>query len=189
MRVSLTPVATGEREIATGANVRVGADGRFTLASVVPGRYRLGATGAGQSWVMSAATLDGQDAFDFPVEVKAAVSGATVTLSDRLSEVSGSITDTQSRPVLDYTLVLYPSDQRYRTAYSRRIQSSRPSTDGRLTFRNVPPGEYRLAPVLDPEPGAMFDPAFLQHLDGGAINLSVAEGEKKQQNLQVRAGG
>ena len=102
------------------------------------------------------------------------VSGATVTLSDRPSEVSGSITDTQSRPVLDYTLVLYPSDQRYRTAYSRRIQSSRPSTDGRFTFRNVPPGEYRLAPVLDPEPGAMFDPAFLQHLDGGAITLSVS---------------
>lgn len=189
MRVQLTPVATGEREIATGATTRVSADGRFTIASVVPGRYRLSASGGGQSWVMAAATLDGQDAFDFPVEVKGAISGATVTLVDRPSEVSGRITDTQSQPVVDYTLVLYPSEQRYRTPLSRRILSARPSTDGQFSFRNVPAGDYRLVPVLDPEPGAVYDPAYLQQLDSGAIAVSVAQGEKKQQNLQIRAGG
>jgi hypothetical protein len=189
MRVLLTPVATGEREITTGATGRVSADGRFTISSVVPGRYRLSASGAGQSWVMAAATLDGQDAFDFPVEVKGAISGATVTLIDRPSEVSGRITDTQSQPVVDYTLVLYPSDQRYRAPLSGRILSARPSTDGHFSFRNVPAGDYRLVPVLDPEPGAVYDPAYLQQLDSGAIAVSVAEGEKKQQNLQIRAGG
>jgi hypothetical protein len=189
MRVLLTPVATGEREIATGATGRVSADGRFTIASVVPGRYRLSASGGGQSWVMAAATLDGQDAFDFPVEVKGAISGATVTLVDRPSEVSGTITDTQSQPVVDYTLVLYPSDHRYRAPLSRRILSARPSTDGHFSFRNVPAGDYRLVPVLDPEPGAVYDPAYLQQLDSGAIAVSVAQGEKKQQNLQIRAGG
>ena len=83
---------------------------------------------------------------------------------------------------------MYPSDSRYRTPQSRRIVRTRPATDGRFTFRNLPPGEYRLAPVLDPEPGSWFDPAFLQQLDGGAMRITIGEGEKKEQNLRVPGG-
>ena len=189
MRVSLAPLPSGEREIASGADGRVDAEGRFTISSVIPGRYRLGASGGGPGWVVASSTLDGQDAFDFPVEVRGAIGGATVTLTDRPSEVSGLITNAQSQPVLDYTLILYPGEQRYRVPFSRRVFSVRPATDGRYTFRNIPPGEYRLVPVLDPEPGVVYDPAFLQQLDGGAISVTVAAGEKKEQSLRVPGGG
>ena len=70
MRVSLAPIPSGEREIASGATGRVDAEGRFTISSVIPGRYRLGASGAGPGWVVASSMLDGQDAFDFPVEVR-----------------------------------------------------------------------------------------------------------------------
>ncbi len=189
MRVSLAPIPSGEREIASGATGRVDAEGRFTISSVIPGRYRLGASGAGPGWVVASSMLDGQDAFDFPVEVRGAIGGATVTLTDRPSELSGLITNSQSQPVLDYTLILYPAEQRYRVPFSRRILSVRPATDGRYTFRNIPAGDYRLVPVLDPEPGVVYDPAFLQQLDGGAISVTVAAGEKKEQSLRIPGGG
>jgi hypothetical protein len=86
-------------------------------------------------------------------------------------------------------LIVYPADSRFWTPQSRRIVSTRPATDGRFTFRNLPAGEYRIAPVLDPEPGSWFDPTFLQQLDSGATRVSLGEGEKKEQNLRVQSGG
>lgn len=190
VRVTLQPaIAPGSPpELNSTAVARVEADGRFTMSSVVPGRYRLTASGAGAGWFLASSTIDGQDAIDVPVEIKSAVSGATVTFADRSADLSGAVTNEQSQPVFDYTLVLYPADGRYRLPQSRRILTTRPATDGRYAFRNVPPGEYRLAPVLDPEPGSWFDPAFLQQLDGSALRVSIAEGEKKEQNLRVPGG-
>ncbi|HET7218950.1 MAG TPA: carboxypeptidase regulatory-like domain-containing protein, partial [Vicinamibacterales bacterium] len=178
MRVTLQPaIASGSPPELNGTAVgRVEADGRFTLPSVVPGRYRLTASGAGTGWFLASSTIDGQDAVDFPIEIKSAVSGATVTFTDRVAELSGMVTNDQSQPVFDYTLIVYPADSRYRLPQSRRILTTRPATDGRFTFRNLPPGEYRLAPVLDPEPGSWFDPAFLQQLDANALRVSIAEG-------------
>jgi hypothetical protein len=108
-----------------------------------------------------------------------------VTFVDRRAEVTGIVTDDKSQPVSDYTLILFPADARYRTPQSRRIQSTRPATDGRYTFRNLPPGEYRVAPVLDPEPGSWLDPAFLNELENTSIRLTIGDGEKKEQNLRV----
>lgn len=190
MRVTLQPMPTPgvSGEVQSTASGRVEADGRFTVPSVVPGRYRLSAGGAGQGWYLSSATLDGQESLDFPVEIKGAVSNAMVTFADRQSELTGTITNDRSEPVSDYTLIIYPAETRFRTPQSRRIQASRPATDGRFTFRNLPPGEYRLVPVLDPEPGAWFDPGYLEQLDNGAVRVEIDAGEKKEQNLRVPGG-
>jgi protocatechuate 3,4-dioxygenase beta subunit len=191
VRVNLVPATTPglSGELASGAAGSVEADGRFTIASVLPGRYRLLASAgdAGAGWSVQSSIVEGQDALDFPLEVKPgqSISGATITFTDRRAELSGTIVDDRSQPVPDYTLVVYPSDRRYWTPQTRRIQTVRPATDGRFTFRSLPPGEYRLAPVLDPEPGSWQDPAFLQQLDSTAVSVSLADGEKKEQNLRV----
>jgi hypothetical protein len=193
LRVTLQPVVVPGTpgDVASSAAGRVEADGKFTIASVVPGRYRLTAGGAGTGWYLGSSTIDGQDSLDFPVEIKGGqgVTGAVLTFVDRQSEIAGLVTNDRSQPVSDYTLVIYPSDARYRVPQSRRIASARPSTDGRFTFRNLPAGEYRLAPVLDPEPGSWYDPSFLQQLDNAAVRINLADGEKKEQNLRVPGGG
>jgi hypothetical protein len=191
LRVSLQPVAPQGSEGGMAAAGRVEADGRFTIASVVPGRYRLTASGAGQGWFLASSTLEGQDSLDFPIEIKGGqnLGSALVTFVDRQTELAGAVTNDKDQPVPDYTLIVYPADPRYRVAQSRRIVSTRPSTDGRYTFRNLPAGDYNLAPVLDPEPGAWYDPTYLQQLDNGALRVTIAEGEKKEQNLRVPSGG
>jgi hypothetical protein len=193
LRVTLQPVvAPGTSgEIASAAAGRVDAEGKFTIASVVPGRYRLTASGAGNTWFLGSSIVDGLDSLDFPIEVKGSqsVSGAIVTFVDRQSELTGIVANERAQPIPDYTLVIYPTDARYRIPQSRRIASTRPSTDGRFTFRNLPAGDYRLAFVLDPEPGSWYDPAFLQQLDTVAVNVSIADGEKKEQSVRVPGGG
>jgi hypothetical protein len=71
---------------------------------------------------------------------------------------------------------------------SRRIMNARTANDGSFTFRNTPPGEYYLAAVDDVEPGEWYDPSFLQRLVTGAIKVTIAEGEKKVQDLKVGGG-
>jgi Carboxypeptidase regulatory-like domain/Polysaccharide lyase family 4, domain II len=194
VRVSLSPIASPGTpgEVPTPAAGTADADGRFTIASVVPGRYRMTASvPGGQGWYLGSSMIDGQDSLDFPIDIKPnqAISSAVVTFVDRQTELAGTIVNERSQPVLDYSLIIYPADSRFWTPQSRRIVSTRPATDGRFTFRNLPAGEYRIAPVLDPEPGSWFDPTFLQQLDSGATRVSLGEGEKKEQNLRVQNGG
>jgi protocatechuate 3,4-dioxygenase beta subunit len=188
LRVNVSPVnlpgAGGE--FASNVAGRVDATGRFTVSGVVPGRYRVTASGA-QGWRMSSSIVSGQDTLDFPIEVKPQqnVAGVVVTLTDKETELTGAMVNDKGQPAPDYTIVLYAADREFWTPASRRIFSQRPGTDGQFTFRNMPPGDYRIAPVLDPEPGTWFDPAFLQQLDANALRVLIGTGEKKVQNLRI----
>jgi hypothetical protein len=188
LRVTMSPV--GPNPFGGGASAaRVDANGRFTIPSVPPGRYRLSASGT-NGWFPESSMIGGQDALDFPFEVKGNqnVSGAVITFTDKQTELSGTVTNERGEPAVDYTLVAFPSDQRYwGTGTSRRIQTTRPGTDGRYTWRNLPPGDYRIAPILDIEPGMTADPAFLQQLEQTSLRITLQPGEKKVQD--IRFGG
>ncbi|HVL70039.1 MAG TPA: carboxypeptidase regulatory-like domain-containing protein [Vicinamibacterales bacterium] len=184
LRVTMTSTEPGPGM--PPANGRVDASGRFTVTNLTPGQYRLSVTGA-QGWTAESAVVGGYDALDFPVEIRAgqAISGAAVTMTDRQTEITGVLSQ-DDQPAPDYTVVIFPSDQRYWTGSSRRIQSARPATDGRFTFRNLPPGEYRVAAVFDPEPGATSDPAFLSQLEATSLRVTLQAGEKKVQDIRLR---
>ena len=188
VRVSITPAEPGP--MSANAAARVDANGRFTVASVPPGRYRISAGGA-QSWFVESAVVGGQDALDFPFEVKPNqnLSGLAITMTDRQTEISGSVLDDKGQPAVEYTLVVFPADARYWTGTTRRTQTLRPGTDGRYTSRNLPPGEYKIATVLELEPGAASDPQFLQQLESAAIRITITAGEKKTQDIRIGSGG
>ena len=170
----------------------VEANGRFTLSDVVPGSYRVtaavpGVPSASPAWVVQSITVDGEDALDMPLDVKGRpVTGMVVTLTNRISELSGLVVDEKGKPATEHTLVLYPVDEKYWFFQSRRIRTTRAGEDGRYSFRVVPPGDYRLATLLDPEPGTWYDKAVLSDLESTAVRISLAEGEKKIENVRVR---
>ena len=113
------------------------------------------------------------------------VSGATVTFTDRITELSGVLTDGRGAPAPEFTVIVFPEDQGLWQSTGRRIQTARPATDGQFTFRALPPGAYRVATVMDPEPGSWTDPAYLQELSGVSLRVSLSPGEKKVQNIRL----
>ena len=184
MRVTIMSADPGP---ASGNNAaRVDAGGRFVVASLTPGRYRITAAGA-PGWFVESAAVGGVDALDFPFEVKPNqnVSGLAITMTDRQTELTGVMVDIRGQPAVDYTLVIFPADQRFWTGSSRRIQTTRPGTDGRYTVRNLPPGDYKIATLLDIAPGATQDPAFLQQIESATMKITLAPGEKKTQDIRL----
>ena len=81
---------------------------------------------------------------------------------------------------------LFAADKSFWVPQARRIVTSRPGTDGKFTFRNLPAGEYRLTAVTDVEPGEWYDPSFLGQLVNASIPISVKDGEKKVQDIKVQ---
>jgi uncharacterized protein (DUF2141 family) len=196
-RINLQPIDSPgvARPPMPNAAGRVDASGKFTIGNIVPGKYRLtaavpgnGNTGAMNSgWTVESSVVDGQDSLDFPLEIKPGtnLTNAVITMTDRQAELSGTITNGRGEPVPDFTILVYPSEQRFWTPNARRIRTARPGTDGRFTFSNLPPGDYRLVPITDVEPGSWFDPAFLQQIDPSSIRVTISDGEKKTQDLRV----
>jgi hypothetical protein len=162
--------------------------GRFVIDGVFPGTYRL-STGL-PGWTLKSVMAEDQDVLDFPLEVGGGrpVTGLVVTLTDRAQELSVTLVDNRGVPASEHSLVLFPSDERYWTPMSRRIRIARPDADGTFIYRGVPPGDYRVAAVLDYEPGEWSTPEFLQQLVWTSTRVTVAEGEKKSVSLRVAAG-
>jgi len=207
IRVSVSARGTQAFDIGGIPPAEVGPNGRFTVTGVSPGRYGLSASmGGGRgnqgfrtlnalasgdtAWRLASATVNGVDTLDFPIDIGPfqEVSDAVLTFSDRTQQLTGTIQDTSGRPTSDYTIIVFPSDSRYWLPQARRIGSTRPDTDGRFTFRDIPPGEYRLTAVTDAEPGEWYDPSFLDQLRQVSIPFSLSEGETRTQNIQVAGG-
>jgi protocatechuate 3,4-dioxygenase beta subunit len=168
---------------------KVDASGRFTITDVMPGKYRMSAGVIGvQGWVVDSITVGGQDVLDFPLEIKGTrdVGGVAVTFGDRISELSGTIANEKGEAATEQTILLYPTDQKYWTPQSRRIRTIRAGADGQYNFRTVPPGEYRLTTLVDPEPGIWYDREVLEQLDSSSIRVVIGEGEKKVEHVRIR---
>jgi hypothetical protein len=161
--------------------------GRFTVTGLVPGRYRLSISGTAGPWSLASAVIGGRDVLDLPFEMRSGddLGGLVVTLEDRTTSLLGTLQDASGRLTSDFTVVVFPSDATYWLPQARRIQATRPSSDGHYGFHGLPPGDYRIAVVPDVEPGQWYDPAWLRQVLPSAVPVTLAAGEHRLQDLRV----
>jgi uncharacterized protein (DUF2141 family) len=179
--------------IGPAPSATVGTDGHFSLDSVPPGRWILRASinqPGGQNTnpiVLKSSIVNGQDTLDIPLEFTGDqdLAGATLTFTDRMTELSGTLIDSSGKSMSEYTILAVSTDNRFWQPGSRRIQTTRASGDGHYTFRNIPPGDYMIAAVTDFESGTQYDPEFLKELAGASMRVTLTDGAKKTQDLRV----
>jgi hypothetical protein len=190
LRLSLSPHG---RAMTSGgfSTVTVTADsnGRFTFTGVTPGQYRIRPTGL-NGWTAKSVVADGRDTLDYWVEVKPAenITNVMVTFGDKFTDLKGTLRSAGGQPTADYTVIIFPADNRYWVPLARRMRSVRPSTDGKFSFGGLPPGDYRLAAVTDVEPGAWYDPEFLRELQSASVAVRLVDGQPVVQDLRVSGG-
>lgn len=174
-------------------------DKTFEIAGVTPGVYQLGVvmpglrtslTTPGEGWVVKSARYGERDALDGGVDLSGGtnITGMVVTMTKRPSEVSGRVLDGASQPFSAFPLVIFSADRAHWTANSRRVQYAQPATNGSYVFAGLPAGKYYLAAVTELDTKELASVAFLDSLVGSAITVTLAEGERKTQDVKLAGG-
>jgi uncharacterized protein (DUF2141 family) len=167
---------------------KVAPDGTFTLKYVAPGRYYVDVEGPGDPWRLASTMAAGTDAMDLGLEVPRDrdVREVTLTFRDRTAELSGQVTDASAQPVANRRAILFPADERLWSYARDRINNAALTETGKFEFRNLRPGSYWLALVTDLEQDEWLDPSIMRQLVDAAVSVTIAEGEKKVQDLRVK---
>ena len=177
----------GGRGGAFGGDNRVEKNGSFTVTGVQPGRHFVRLIGgAGGQWILKAAFLGGTDVADVPFEVKPGenVDNINVVLTDRSTELDGTVRSGTSEGVGAITVVAFAVDPQFWRPQSRRISTSRTGTTGAYRIRGLPAGDYYVLATDDVEQGEWFDPAYLGSVKDKATTVTVRDGDTKTLDLR-----
>jgi hypothetical protein len=194
IRVTLVPESvltqkpgTPIRTIAFSPGVPLRADGSFEVSGVPPGSFALQFNPIdAANWWGRSAVLGDRDLFDGLIEIgRASLTDVVVTFTDRRSELSGTLQTSSGAPASDVFVIAYATNPALWGVRARRVQAVRPGVDGRFSIKDLPAGEYYLSAVTEVEQEEVQEPKFLSELVKASIKVSIAEGEKKVQDLRM----
>ena len=157
---------------------RVSTDGTFTLSGLF-GPNMLRVNGLTSEWMVEAILVGGSDVTDTPFDFRPnqAIENAEIVLTDRVTEVSGTVKERDGALSTDFTLVIFPEDDTKWTPLSRFVRSARPDQQGVVKMLGLPPDDRYLAIAVDyVEEGGASDPAFLDGIKRRASRFSLDPG-------------
>jgi hypothetical protein len=163
-------------------------DGSFELHSLA-GTRLLRVMGLPPGWIVKSVTVEGHDATDTGFDFKpgAAVTGIDVVVTNKTTEINGTVTTADGQPVKDYTLVVFADDPaKWTFPQTRHVTAARPDQDGRVKIRNLPAGDYLAVAVEYLAQGEWGDPEVLERLKGRATHLTLSEGETEALQLKLQ---
>jgi len=142
-------------------------------------------------WRMKRVRRDGVDVTDTPLDFSgdagdtADIDDLEIELTDRLTVVSGTVSDDRAGVALDAAVVVFADDESRWGPSSRFIESARPDQYGRFTIRGLPPGKYTAIAVGYLEPGEEHDPELLQAWRPRGTSFTLSEGETHALDLKL----
>jgi hypothetical protein len=193
LRLALRP-ASGQVSWIVGGSLRAmapDADGGFDFGPVAPGLFHLeAAAGTADGWWPRSAMVAGRDVLDAGLAIALGDPdlSVVVTMTNRVSGVSGRLLTEAGAAAPEHTVILFPANHELWVA-ARRVRSTRPATDGRFSFADVPAGEYRMGAVVGGPPDGWTEPAFLAALEEASVAVAVTEGTSTVQDLRIQGGG
>ena len=185
--VPVDPDLSPRDNLAT-ANVSPG--GTFVIEGI-NGPRRLAVTRTPPGWVLKAIRVGGIDVTDQILNfgtVRESLREVDVELTDRVSEVSGTVLGDRSRPVANVHVVVFSVDRLQWYPRSRFLQKAPTDAAGAFSVAGLPPGSYYAAAVAAlPDEGeeAWRDPAFLDSLMPSASTVLIGEGQRVSVNPRV----
>jgi Carboxypeptidase regulatory-like domain len=193
----ITLIAENELSVFLGGPTQIGGfrqprlvvpdgSGDFEIAGLAPGLYRVTCQ-CGGGWRLQSAIVNGRDLLDtvFDATLGADLSGVVLTLTNRATELAGTLQTSAGLPAPEYFVIAFPADAALRLAGSRRVRVTRPATDGSFSFADLPPGAYFLAALTDIDPNEWQKAEFLNALVPSSVKIALGDGEKKRQDLRV----
>jgi protocatechuate 3,4-dioxygenase beta subunit len=168
---------------------KVADDLTFELKAA-PGRARVTLNGQVAGWAIRAVRYGGVDVTDSGIEFKPSedVADLEVELTNRLTSLSGLVSNAKGEALKDYSVIVFPSDRDKWTPNSRFLRTARPDQDGRYKINGLPPGDYRVIALDYVDPNEWNEPEFLERIRPPSSAVSLGEGEAKSLDLRLTAG-
>jgi hypothetical protein len=165
---------------------RMGEDGSFELKSA-PGRMRLQLMGPMGGFTVRAVRLNGTDITDAGVDVRPNedVSGLEIELTNKLTTISGLVTNARGEALKEYAAIAFAQDKEKWKVFGRYQSVGRPDQDGRFKISGLAPSDYYVVALEKIDPGQMTDPEFLDAIRVRATAITLREGETRTIDLKL----
>jgi hypothetical protein len=169
-----------------GGAARVRDDWTFEAKGLLE-RRRLRVNSPTPGWYLKSVTHEGTDITDSGMEFKEGqtVPGIEIVMTQRVSELMGSVQDSRSRPVADYAVVAFATDSTKWGYMTRYIRAIRPNQDGRFSAKGLPPEEYFVVALDYLEAGEENDPEQLEKWKAAATRITLRDAEQKTVTLKL----
>jgi hypothetical protein len=164
---------------------RVKDDGTFVVPHVL-GRARFQVT-VPDGWMVKAILYGDRDLTDAVTELKGAeeLRDVQIILTDRVTSVSGQLTDQSGKPLHDATVLVFAANSDKWFESSRSVKAARPDQQGQWRIKGLAPGDYLGVALEYIEDGSWNDPEYLESLRGAAMKFTVAEGQSQSVALKL----
>lgn len=169
---------------------RVNDDFTFELTSLSDRRLIRASVIGALGWYLKEVRFDGEDITDDGYEFAPGrnLEGLQVVMTQKTTDLSGLVTDSSGKPVLDASVVIFPANRDKWKFQSRYMRTARPDTEGRYSIKSLPPGEdYLVIAVQNLESGQGGDPEFLARATEEAKPFTLNEGETKAVDIKLSA--
>jgi hypothetical protein len=166
-------------------------DWTFEIPGLV-GQWWLGIAPMPPGWAVSSIRVDDRDITDEALDFTGKdINGIVVQLTERLTTVSGQVSDGRGQATADAVVLIFPEDtEKWKRGWrggSRFIRRVAVDSDGRFTALGLPPARY-LAVAMDfLQPGVETDAEMLEELRRFGARFTLADAESATLNLKVTA--
>jgi hypothetical protein len=133
-------------------------------------------------WAVKAVTMNGVDITDQPIQPRSGASEVRVTLTDRVTEVSGTLSPAAGAGAEDMrsTVVVFAADTSRWTYPSRYLRTVQADEKGVFRISGLPGNERYLAVAVDYlEDGEGSDPEFLERIQDRAVPFTLGDAERR----------
>jgi beta-lactamase regulating signal transducer with metallopeptidase domain len=166
------------------AGIRIQDDWTFEVGGL-SGLLRLWAR-LPAGWMVKSIRLSGRDVTDSLIDfVGQDVDGVEVTLTQRVTTISGFVTEANGRRVSDAAVIVLADDPEKWTPRSRFVQRGRPDNTGRFVIEGLPAGSYVAVAVKALPPDAEANPSALGRLRRVGTRLTLKDGESRTTDLRI----
>jgi hypothetical protein len=184
MNITALPVDMVPMPMSSAGRVRD--DWTFEVSGLAD-RRRLRVAKLPAGWFLKSVTHEGTDVTDSGIEFRQGheITGIDILLTQRATELSGSVQDSTSRPVTDYAVVAFSDDSSKWGFQTRFVRMIRPNQDGRFSIKGLPPDRYLVVALEYLEPGEEGDPGQLEIWRASATSVTLSEGEARSLTLRL----
>jgi hypothetical protein len=183
LNVGTMPVEFGFMPM--GGNVRVRDDWTFEATGLTERRRFRASPPPG--WYLKSVSHESTDITDSGIDFKEGqqVGGIDIVLTQRVTDVSGAVQDSRARPITDFVVVAFSTDNGRWGYMTRYVRTARPNQEGRFSIKGLPPDDYYLIALDYLETGEEGDPEQLEKWKGNAARVTLADGEPKSVTLKL----